>query len=56
MGIICENELDKSIEEHIWKIKFLKTEGREIMVGVATSDFDILSTEQFRSCGWYLWC
>ena len=56
MGTICENELDKSIEEHIWKIKFLKTQGRDIMVGVATSDFDILSTEQFCSCGWYLWC
>ena len=24
MGTICENELDKSIEEHKWKIKFLK--------------------------------
>ena len=25
MGTICENELDKSFEEHKWKIKILKT-------------------------------
>ena len=52
MGTICENELDKSIEEHKWKIKFLKTKSREINVGVAPIDFDILSTNQYKSCGY----
>ena len=56
MGTICENELDKSIEEHKWKIKFLKTKSREINVGVAPIDFDILSTNQYKSCGYYLYC
>ena len=41
MGTICENELDKSIEEHKWKIKILKAYNKQIMVGVAPSDFDI---------------
>ena len=57
MGTICENELDKSIEEHKWKIKILKTtQYKYIMIGVAPSDFDILSSEQFRTCGWYFYC
>ena len=55
MGTICENELDKSIEEHIWKIKILKTEGKYIMVGVAPSDFDINSSV-YNNCGWYFYC
>ena len=57
MGTICKNELDKSIEEHKWKIKILKTtQYKNIMIGVAPSDFDILSSEQFRTCGWYFYC
>ena len=44
MGTICENELDKSIEEHKWKIKFLKTKSKYINIGVATIDFDIRSS------------
>ena len=56
MGTICENELDKSIEEHKWKIKFLKTKAKAINIGVAPIDFDILSTQQYSSCGWYLYC
>ena len=55
MGTICENELDKSIEEHKWKIKILKTKYKNIMVGVAPSDFDINSSTQ-KTCGWYLFC
>ena len=47
MGSICEEELDKSIEEHSWKIKILKTYDYSIMVGVATMDFDFNSA----SCG-----
>ena len=56
MGTICEYELDKSIEEHKWKIKILKTKSRAINVGVAPIDFDILSTQHYSSCGWYLYC
>ena len=56
VGTICEKELDKSIEEHKWKIRILNAFNKAIMVGVATSDFDILSKEQFRTCGWYINC
>ena len=55
MGTICENELDKSIEEYKWKIKILKTKDKQIMVGVAPSDFDINSSN-FDTCGYYLFC
>ena len=55
MGTICEYELDKSIEEHKWKIKILKTQNKNIMVGVAPSDFDINSSE-YNTCGWYFYC
>ena len=56
MGTICQNELDKSIEEHKWKIKILKTKSRDINVGVAPIDFNINSTQHYSSCGWYLYC
>jgi len=55
MGTICENELDKSIEEHKWKIKILKTRKKDILVGVAPSDFDIHSSST-NTCGWYFSC
>ena len=55
MGTICEYELDKSIEEHKWKIKILKTAHKYIMVGVAPIDFDI-SSSYYNSCGWYFYC
>ena len=55
MGTICENELDKSIEEHKWKIKFIKTRSKYINIGVATIDFDI-HTSIYDTCGWYLYC
>ena len=54
-GTICENELDKSIEEHKWKIRFLKTESKFINIGVAPIDFDINSSK-YDTCGWYLYC
>ena len=54
MGTICEYELDKSIEEHKWKIKILKSYNKAIMVGVAPSDFDINSSN--HTCGWYFYC
>ena len=55
MGTICENELDKSIEEHKWKIKILKTYQKAIMIGVAPIDFDI-NKSNHSTCGWYLYC
>ena len=56
MGTICEYELDKSIEEHKWKIKILKTtQNKFIMVGAAPSDFDINSSS-YNTCGWYFYC
>ena len=55
MGTICEKELDKSIEEHKWKIKILKTNQKAIMVGVAPIDFDIHSSYH-GTCGWYFYC
>ena len=53
MGTICENELDKSIEEHKWIIEILKSENKYIMVGVAPIDFCI-NTSSHHNCGWYL--
>ena len=55
MGTICVNELDKTIEEHKWRIKIIKSQSKSIMVGVAPIDFDILSSTQ-NTCGWYLSC
>ena len=58
MGAICENPLDQAIEENIWKIKILKTYEYEIMVGIASSDFDInkASLNKENNYGWYLSC
>ena len=58
IGSICENELDKSKEEHIWKIKILKTQSYYILVGVATIDFDIntASYQTNKNYGWYYFC
>ena len=58
MGTICENELEKSKEEHIWKIKILKTYDYGIMIGVATIDFDMNSAsyESNKNYGWYYYC
>ena len=55
MGTICENELNKSIEEHKWKIKLLNVKYNHFMVGVAPIDFDINSSS-YNTCGWYLYC
>ena len=58
MGSICEEELDKSIEKHNWKIKVLKTKEYYIMVGIATIDFDFNSAsyETNKNYGWYYCC
>ena len=59
-GTICKNELDKSIEEHIWKVKILKTTNyySNIFIGIATSDFDINSSSYGleNNKGWYYYC
>ena len=55
MGTLCEHELDRSIEEHKWKIKILKTQKKNIMVGAASIDFDINSSD-YSTCGWYFYC
>ena len=54
MGTICEKGLEKS-KEHKWKIKILKTQFKNIMVGVAPFDFDI-NTSNYMNCGWYFYC
>ena len=53
-GTICECELDK-IKNHKWKIKILKAQHNQVMVGVAPIDFDIY-TSNHHTCGWYLNC
>ena len=55
MGTICENELDKSIEERKWKIKLLNVQYKHVMIGVAPIDFDINSSS-YNTCGYYLFC
>ena len=55
MGTICEYELDKSLEEHKWKIKILNAQYKHVMIGVAPTDFDINSSS-YNNCGWYLYC
>ena len=41
--------------EYMWKIKFLKSIKKDIMIGVSTNDFDFNSVN-YNTCGWYLWC
>ena len=56
-GIICKNELDKSIEEHKWKISILNSKSNNIYVGVAPNDFDIyFNILNHKNCGWYIHC
>ena len=58
MGTICEYPLNQLIEEHIWKIKILKTSNYYIMIGIATSDFDFnrVSYDTNNNFGWYYYC
>ena len=50
--------LNHLIEEHIWKIKILKTSYYFIMIGIATNDFDInrASYDTNNNFGWYYHC
>ena len=54
-GTICVNELDKSIDEHRWKIKILKSKSKDIFIGVSTTDFNY-NINNSNVCGWYLNC
>ena len=54
-GTICDKELDKSIEEHRWKVKILNTKIKDIFIGVSTSDFNF-NVANYNTCGWYLYC
>ena len=58
MGNICEKQLDKSKDEYKWKIKILRTYNNNIMVGIASIDFDINSSsyEINKNRGWYYNC
>ena len=58
MGTIYEYPLDKDIEEHKWKIKILKSENKNIQIGVAPIDFDINSSyiAGKQGYGWYFSC
>ena len=53
MGTICEKQFDKD-KEYRWKIKILNSVSKNIMIGVATNDFDIHSSN-YSTCGWYLY-
>ena len=52
IGVICDMQL-KGLKEYKWKIKILKSENKNIMIGVAPSDYDINSS--LYKSGWYLY-
>ena len=56
-GAICEKELNISTEIYKWKIKILASSSKfkNIMVGIAPSDFDFYSSN-YDNCGWYYYC
>ena len=58
-GTTCIQEFNESME-YKWKIKIIKSQSKQIMVGVAPSDFDInkLDSSDFSQniCGWYFYC
>ena len=58
MGVLCEKQLDTSKEQCAWKIKILSTYNYNIMIGVATIDFDINSSscDMNNNRGWYYYC
>ena len=51
MGTICENILENS-KIYRWRIKILKTQNNNIMVGIAPIDFDI-NISDYSNCGYY---
>ena len=53
-GTITQNELDKNIDIHKWKISILKTKAREINIGIATDEFNQNSPHWNK--GYFLYC
>ena len=54
VGITCTKQLGIS-GEYRWKIKIIKTSNREIMVGVAPFDFNMINPD-YEHLGWFLYC
>ena len=58
-GTTCINEF-KEYVEYKWKIKILKSQTNQIMIGVAPIDFNIqhMDNTDFAKniCGWYFYC
>ena len=58
-GTLCKYELNKSVEEHIWTVKILKTtkDFGNIFIGVTNNDFDFNSSHDINfNKGWYYYC
>ena len=58
-GTTCLYEFKKSVE-YKWKIKILESISKQIMVGVAPSDFNIKNIDPsdftVNMCGWFFYC
>ena len=58
-GTTCISEL-KEYCEYKWKIKILKSESKQIMIGVAPIDFNVNQLDEsdfaINICGWYFYC
>ena len=53
-GTLILNELSKN-EEYSWKIKIINSfDNNHFYIGLASSDFN--TNEDYRYCGWYLYC
>ena len=53
--ILCDKELDKSIEEYIWRMKIINSFNNNPMFGVSKNDFNINSCSICKtdSHGWF---
>jgi hypothetical protein len=58
MGVLCEKQLDPLKEKCAWKVKILRTYNYNIMIGIATIDFDVNSSscDMNNNKGWYYYC
>ena len=54
IGIMFNNILEKD-REYRWKVKILKTQDFNIMIGVSPNNCDIKDFK-YKDCGWYLFC
>ena len=55
MGTFYENEMKPNNKEFIWKVKILKTKEYNIIIGIASNDFDVNSSI-YNDYGWYYYC